>query len=291
MRCQPHLGWITKLSYHMKKLFFIISLVLLCGMQLYAQESSVKILLNEEERFRFDGPRLEFFNPGHHILIGDSAGYHMDNAAVHNTFIGHLAGYHNTTGWENVFIGDSTGYSNTDGNENVFVGNWTGYSNTGNSNVFIGTYAGVYNTTGYRNTFVGPTSGASNTTGFRNTFLGLSSGAYNTTGSYNTYLGRVAGYNNQEGDSNVFIGNGAGFNEMGSNRLYIANSNTIAPLIYGEFDNNLLKLNGEVRVVDHDVYVTDPTKGIILKSPNGSCWRLKVSNNGTLITEAIDPCP
>jgi hypothetical protein len=36
-----------------------------------------------------------------------------------------------------------------------------------------------------------------------------------------------------------------------------------------------------------DVEVTDATKGIILKSPNGSRWRITVGNTGTLTTTAI----
>jgi hypothetical protein len=151
--------------------------------------------------------------------------------------------------------------------------------------------AGPVNTSGILNAFVGTTSGYSNSSGTENTFLGTSSGAGNTTGSNNTYIGRRAGHFNQTGSGNVFLGYYAGGSEMDSNRLYIANSDTIAPLIYGEFDNNLLKLNGEVRVVDHDVYINDPTKGVILTSPDGGCWRIKVENDGTLITEEVEPCP
>ena len=50
------------------------------------------------------------------------------------------------------------------------------------------------------------------------------------------------------GNSNVFIGYKAGYNETGSNKLHIANSNTVTPLIYGEFDTPFLSLNGEVYV-------------------------------------------
>lgn len=39
-----------------------------------------------------------------------------------------------------------------------------------------------------------------------------------------------------------------------------------------------------------DVYVDDSTKGIILKSPNGNCYRITVDNTGTLIPVAIT-CP
>lgn len=39
-----------------------------------------------------------------------------------------------------------------------------------------------------------------------------------------------------------------------------------------------------------DVYVDDSTKGIILKSPNGNCYRVTVDNTGTLVPVAIT-CP
>ncbi|MDX1479298.1 MAG: tail fiber domain-containing protein, partial [Saprospiraceae bacterium] len=46
----------------------------------------------------------------------------------------------------------------------------------------------------------------------------------------------------------VFIGKQAGFNETASNRLYIENSSSATPLIYGEFDNDVLRVNGELQV-------------------------------------------
>ena len=49
------------------------------------------------------------------------------------------------------------------------------------------------------------------------------------------------------GDDNVFLGYNAGFNEIGSNKLYIANSDTTTPLIYGEFDNEVLRVNGTIQ--------------------------------------------
>ena len=50
------------------------------------------------------------------------------------------------------------------------------------------------------------------------------------------------------GDSNIFIGYEAGYNETGSNKLYIHNSRTSNPLIYGEFDNGLVTINGDLSV-------------------------------------------
>ena len=48
---------------------------------------------------------------------------------------------------------------------------------------------------------------------------------------------------------NVFIGNMAGYNEEGSHKLYIANTKTDNPLIYGEFDNNIVKIHGQLQMI------------------------------------------
>lgn len=227
----------------------------------------------------FDEQILKFYARRIEINCGDS-----------NVILGAKSGEF-TTGAYNVFVGDLAGEANTTGLQNVFTGAMSGKKNVnGNMNVFIGSNAGANNIDGSRNTFVGSNAGGSNTTGWRNTYLGLSAGYYNTTGSYNTFLGRAAGYNNISGEANVFVGSMAGFNETGSNKLYISNSETATPLIYGEFDNSLLKFNGQVQVVDHDVYVNNSSYGIILKSPDGTCYRVTVNNDGTLTTTAVS-CP
>jgi hypothetical protein len=195
----------------------------------------------------------------------------------------------NTDG--NTIIRTNTGAQNNGGNQNVFIGDSVGGANIdGALNTFVGALSGKMNSSGSRNTLIGAYAGVSNTTGWRNTFLGLSAGNRNSTGSYNTFVGRGAGYNNTEGNGNVFIGSLAGFIESGSNKLYIANTDTVPPLIYGEFDNSLVKIHGQFNVVDHDVYINDATKGIILTSPNGQCWRVTVADDGTLIRTAI-ACP
>lgn len=40
-----------------------------------------------------------------------------------------------------------------------------------------------------------------------------------------------------------------------------------------------------------DVYITDSTKGIIMKSPNGTCRRVTLSNAGALTVSAVIACP
>ena len=150
-----------------------------------------------------------------------------------NTFIGRAAGYYNT-GYYNTFLGDLAGYSNTTGNYNTFLGDFAGISNTtGNSNTFLGHYAGYSNTTGHYNTFLGDYAGVSN-----------------TTGNYNTFLGDYAGYSNTTGYRNVFLGYQAGYNETGSDRLYIHNSDSTSPLIYGDFNGRTIQINGSLNIAD-----------------------------------------
>ncbi|MGB0522338.1 MAG: hypothetical protein ACPGJS_05230 [Flammeovirgaceae bacterium] len=46
----------------------------------------------------------------------------------------------------------------------------------------------------------------------------------------------------------------------------------------------------KLEVADGDVYVTDPTKGIILKSPNGTCFRVTIDDTGNFVRTQIS-CP
>ena len=86
------------------------------------------------------------------------------------------------------------------------------------------------------------------TFGDANSFIGTNAGYSMTLGSHNVFLGRSAGYSNVTGDSNIFLGNSSGYNETGSNKLYIDNNSTTTPLIYGEFDNDLLQINGTLNI-------------------------------------------
>jgi len=181
------------------------------------------------------------------LSIGPGAG--ANNTGSHNTFSGYSAGYFNTTGYANTFSGYSAGYFNTTGNYNTFLGNWAGYSNTeGGANTFTGYLAGYNNTTGCCNTFSGLKAGYSNTEGTGNTFSGHQAGLSNTEGTGNTFSGASAGYYNTTGTGNVFIGNNAGYYETGSDKLYIDNSGTFNPLIYGDFASDLVEINGTLDV-------------------------------------------
>lgn len=117
---------------------------------------------------------------------------------------------------------------------------------TGQFNTFIGELSGFNTTSGNRNTFLGYTTGSINTTGNDNVYIGEGTGQY-ASGSKNVLIGARSGTLTQ-GSSNIFLGYRAGYAENGSNKLYIENSNATTPLIYGEFDNDLLRVNGTLNI-------------------------------------------
>jgi hypothetical protein len=167
--------------------------------------------------------------------IGNSA-LLSNNSGSNNTAVGHDALKLNTTGGQNTALGDITLNKNTTGGLNTALGYASLAENTiGYSNTAVGYDALLYNTTGHENTAIGGWAMHFNTTGNLNTSYGRSAGYKNTTGSNNTIIGTEAGYNNSTGSNNLFLGYQAGYNETGSNKLYIANSSTNPPLIYGDF--------------------------------------------------------
>ena len=141
---------------------------------------------------------------------------------IRNTAIGTNIMPSNTTGQLNVSIGDQSMFSNLSGNTNTVIGVGALYSNTsGSENVALG-----------RNVLT--TANASNNTG----------------------LGFAALRQNASGTNNVAIGHQAGYNETGSNKLYIEMSTVLNgtdssvnnALIYGEFDNRIVRTNGTIQV-------------------------------------------
>ena len=195
--------------------------------------------------------------------VGVNTGGSATAATINNSFYGQDSGRSTTTGRSNSFFGNNSGLYNVTGelncyfgvasgakagssNRNSFFGSSSGvYSTNTEDNTFIGYSAGIYNVGSY-NTFIGSDAGKglsnNQSPGKLNSFLGSSSGHKNQ-GVANTLLGAYSGYNNITGQSNVFIGYAAGYNELGNNKLYIDNSTTPTPLIYGDFSSNKVGIN------------------------------------------------
>ncbi|MGC9343269.1 MAG: hypothetical protein ACP5E3_11250 [Bacteroidales bacterium] len=185
-----------------------------------------------------------FMNAQTNTNLGYGAGYQGSN----NTSVGYYAN-DIATGSNNSSLGSEAGKSITSGYDNVISGMNAGYNlSSGKQSVFLGWLSGKNTTTGYYNTFIGRSSGISNTTGIGNTYLGAYTAQSNTTGVYNVFIGHYSGMHSF-GSRNVFIGFNSGYTDTtGSHHLVIDNTISMDPLIYGEFDNDLLAIGGRLGV-------------------------------------------
>ena len=204
------------------------------------------------------------------VFIGNRSG-NLNTTGFANTYVGMEAGRDNQTSFGNSYFGSHAGEENTEGG-NTFIGVNAGrYGRNsfqdpniggGSSNTFVGYTSGQY-VTGDFNTCLGMSSGVGIATGEGNVYLGHSSGYLATDGSNNVYVGKGAGYNgtgsdnvfigkssgyNGSGSGNVFIGMDAGHGETGSYKLYIDNSSSAAPLVYGDFLSDMVRINGDLDV-------------------------------------------
>jgi hypothetical protein len=154
----------------------------------------------------------------------------------------------------------------------------------GTSNVAIGSSGTMpFLSSGQDNVAIGFAALSDVTTGIGNVGVGSHAGDFNK-GDNNVFLGRNAGFSNINGDKNIFIGYEAGRNESGSNKLYIENSNSTTPLIYGEFDNDYVKINGELEA--SEITVFGPTELNGQTTINGSLnvnGEAKVNGNNAVV--------
>jgi len=135
-------------------------------------------------------------------------------------------------------------------------------------NSFVGFEAGYANEGGVRNAYLGYQAGYANKSGSDNVFLGPEAG-FESQGSNNVYVGSGAGATNAAGSNNIFLGNLAGQIEDGSNRLYIesgGDNDFTNALIYGEFDNDRVRINSSLGVNTSPTNYTFEVDGDVAKS-------------------------
>jgi trimeric autotransporter adhesin len=182
------------------------------------------------------------------IYLGDARFIH--NYGLYNSFYGNLSGNFTVTGISNTGLGYSALYSISSGQDNTAVGANALYSEEfAAGNTAVGSNAGYSNVLNSFNTYIGDHSGFSHTSNYC-TFIGYRSGYNTSTGNSNVFIGTNSGYLNQTGSGNIFLGTQSGYNETGSNKLYIDNSTTTAPLIYGDFTSNVVKINGDIGILE-----------------------------------------
>lgn len=222
---------------------------------------------------------LEVYHPGDNtsILVGISAGQNIDTTLTRrstifgnnsgsslttgtgNSFFGYSSGTNTNTGFGNSFFGASSGTQNIEGTRNSFFGSGAGLANTrGSRNSFYGASSGAGNSTGEDNSFFGHLTGSNISIGSDNSFLGANSGENVSIGSANVIIGKSAGGSLTSGSRNIVIGYQAGPLNDQSDRLYIDNEQSNTALIYGEFDNDKVWINGSFETTEEvEVFGTD----------------------------------
>lgn len=200
--------------------------------------------------------------------IGAYAGY--NNAANGANLIGSNAGYNNT-GQYSIGIGWFA-LQNNNGINCIGIGVNAANRNTGQQFIGIGNEAGYYNTA-YGALGIGYNAARSNKGVYASVF-GFTAGRQNT-GDYAILIGYESGINNT-GDSVISIGRSASKYNTENNRLYIGDSSSATDessgktevLLYGEFDNKILQINGLLRSIENiqigDIDIaTTPSDGMI----------------------------
>lgn len=204
--------------------------------------------------------RIEIFDRGDNIAIGDDAGSLLNSTTGQNVMIGQTAGNQTTTGSKNIFIGYEAANKNEEGKCNIAIGHEALLNNvTADDNIAIGKDAlksididQETTTFGSKNVGIGTAAlvwANRFTTG--STAIGYGAGAVGGTLSGSVFLGHKAG---QIIDANYDL----------NNALFIANDEGV-PLIFGEFDNKFISIDGKLGIGKNN-----PAFNAVIKQDNNA---------------------
>lgn len=225
-------------------------------------------------------------------FFGQRAG--VKNTAPGNAFFGWSAGSENTTGVANAYFGTGAG-ANLNGTSNSIFGHSAGSSlGTGSNNAIFGYFAGVNNGNGNNNVFVGSEAGKLNQGASDNTFVGFRAGLRNQSGTGNTMLGAFA---------DVALPTLTNATAIGARAFAFTSNSIILGSISGvngaSSDTNVgigvVQPSSKLHLREGDLFIESAIPalavyGVILTSPNGSCFRITVADTGSLTTTSV-ACP
>ena len=241
------------------------------------------------------------------VLVGVQSGARMgsliEQGATQNVMIGNYAGqFTNIVARQNVVIGYEAG-QNTGGtlsnktvvfDQNVAIGGRSlQNASNANANVSIGANNLINSKDVSRNVVVGSTI-AGSYNGDDNVIIG-SEMLFDTSsnGSKNVIIGAAIA-TNLRGSGNVVLGYKAASDSLflnTSNKLIIANDKTKTPLIYGEFDNKKVTINGDLTVTGKTTLsgtsVSDSTIKLLNKRIDSLITVISTKNYGRIDSSTL----
>ncbi len=189
------------------------------------------------------------------IAIGNAAMRNAETGSDGNVAVGNVALYDATTATDDVAIGNDA------------MSSYFKEPTTGERDTAVGHEAAAGLTSGIRDTDVGFNADDEDRTGSGNTAIGtLTLGAaaehQPDNHSEDTAVGTFAGEHDESGNGNVFLGYEAGAQiKSESDVLYIADTPTTSPLIFGNFSSHVVKINGKLEVTETAQAPVKPTEG------------------------------
>ena len=246
---------------------------------------------------------------GYSVGIGTLAGGSCAVGSSNNVSIGWQAGYNTAAAnGANVFIGSSAGYQATSA-RGIWIGTDAGYTENSSSNgVFIGYQAGYGAVRSIQGAVMGYQAGYGSRDTLWMVAIGSSTGLRATNCNYMTAIGPGAAYEAKNCTNGVFIGQDAGLRALGAtNSIFIgpsAGTNNVRPntllidgayqgtnaLIYGEFDNKRVRING-VFEVTNGLFVNAFSNGVapptVVKQPIGLFAALTCNITNSFTANAV----
>ena len=226
-----------------------------------------------------------FSSPGQNVFVGNTIG----NTSIGdgNVAVGYEAFRDGGDADQNTCIGTSAGKAITGGDFHVAIGSNAMGSATGSmtssNNVAIGrnSMSGTGLLAAGSNVAIGAETLTSLVGGDDNTVLGFDAGGNLTDGGTNTIIGSGAGTSlSTTSAGNVLLGYQAGptVDAIYSNRLYINNSESDTPIIFGDFATGAVRLSGTIRLTERADHIGTPTATF------GELW-LRSSDNHLIFTD------